>query len=52
VDVHRGEAAAGLGVRVGHRDRHRFLQRQHVVDAGLAREPSMSGSSVVPGCRT
>ena len=36
VHVHRGEAAAGLRVAVGHRDGHGLLQRQHVADAGLA----------------
>src|SRR3989304_5954117 len=31
--------AGGLGIAVGHRDRARLLQREHVVDPGLAREP-------------
>jgi len=39
VHVHRGEAAVRLRVGVGHRDGHRLLQREHVPDAGLAREP-------------
>ena len=38
VDVHRAEAARGLGVAVGHRDRDRLLERQDVVDPGLTRE--------------
>src|SRR5438093_990968 len=39
VDVRRGEPARRLGVAVRHRDGDRFLERQHVVDRGLAREP-------------
>jgi hypothetical protein len=38
VHVHGREPAAGLRVCVGHGDRDRLLQREHVVDAGLARE--------------
>ena len=39
VDVRRGDPARRLGVAVRHRDGDRFLERQHVVDRGLAREP-------------
>ena len=38
VHVHGGERAAGLRVSVGHRDRHRLLERQDVADPRLTRE--------------
>ena len=43
VDVHGAEAAARLCVAVRHRDGDRFLQREHVADVGLAREPIHEG---------
>ena len=39
VDVDGRQATARLRVAVGHRDGHCLLQRQHVADARLAREP-------------
>jgi hypothetical protein len=39
VDVHRREPAARLRVAVGHRDGDGLLEREHVADVRLAREP-------------
>jgi hypothetical protein len=39
VDVDGAEPTAGLRVGVGHRDGQRFLEREHVADAWLTREP-------------
>src|SRR5207253_9117851 len=39
MDVHRRKAARRLRVSVGHRDGDGLLEREHVVDPGLAREP-------------